>query len=177
MHKFNRRLFSVLFLGLASFAEKASVNSATESAKATVYVYRYKQFAGSALSPSVYCDEVQLARMDNGRYFAAKIGPGMHVFHSNDKQSGVEMDVKPGQKYFIRVEIATGFMKGHGRLVLVPAEQGTYELQSSKLKPLDANKVDDPSRVSVEEAHANAESATSNAVATDTSLDQERNPK
>ena len=177
MRKFNRLFFPVLFLGLTSLAEKPTVNSAAESAKATVFVYRYKQFAGSALSPSVYCDEVQLARLDNGRYFAAKIDPGTHVFHSNDKQSGVELDVKPGQKYFIRVEIAAGFMKGHGRLVLLPAEQGTYELQSSKLRPLDADKVDDPSRVSVEQAHVNAESATSNAVATDTSLDQEHDPK
>ena len=40
------------------------------SSKATVYVYRYKQFVGAALAPSVYCDDVQLARMENGRYFA-----------------------------------------------------------------------------------------------------------
>jgi hypothetical protein len=36
--------------------------------QATVYVYRYKQFVGSALSPSVYCDEIELARMDNGKF-------------------------------------------------------------------------------------------------------------
>jgi hypothetical protein len=40
---------------------------AFSQAKATVYVYRYKQFVGAALSPSVYCDDLQLARMDNGR--------------------------------------------------------------------------------------------------------------
>src|SRR5262249_3330093 len=101
--------------------------------------------------------------IENGRYFAANIDPGKHVFRSNDKQSGVELDVKPGQKYFLRVEIATGFMKRHGRLVLVPAEQGTYELQSSKLKPLDANKEEETSRVSVEDAHLNTTSATSKA--------------
>lgn len=163
MRKLNMLLFSVLLLSLFSLAEEATVTSASENAKATVYVYRYKQFVGSALSPSVYCDEVQLARIENGRYFAAKIDPGKHVFHSNDKQSGVELDLKAGQNYFIRVEIATGFMKGHGRLVLVPAEQGGYELQSSKLKPLDSNKVEDTSRVSVDEAHLDAQSAASNA--------------
>jgi hypothetical protein len=35
-------------------------------------VYRYKQFVGSALSPSVWCDETELARMENGRYFTVK---------------------------------------------------------------------------------------------------------
>jgi hypothetical protein len=114
-----------------------------------VYIYRYKQFVGSALAPSVYCDEVQLARMENGRYFAVNVDPGMHTFRSNDKQSGVQLEIKPGQEYFIRLEIAAGFMKGHGRLILTAPEQGRYELQSNQMKPLDANKVDDTSRVSV----------------------------
>jgi hypothetical protein len=43
-------------------------------------------------------------------------------------------------------------MKGHGRLILTAPEQGRYELQSNKLKPLDASKVFDQARVSVAEA-------------------------
>lgn len=123
-----------------------------EPTTATVYVYRYKQFVGSALSPSVYCDEVQLARMDNGRYFTVKLPPGKHAFRSNDKQSGLELDLKAGQPYFIRVEIAPGFMKGHGRLIQMTAEQGSYELKSKKLLPLDASKAVDRTLVSVEQA-------------------------
>src|SRR5437660_5080931 len=79
--------------------------------KATVYIYRYKQFVGSALSPSVYCDDTELARIENGRYFSAAVDPGKHSLRSNDKQSGVELEMKAGEQYFIRVEIATGFMK------------------------------------------------------------------
>ena len=142
--------------GLLAFAQEPAAAPAAADATpstATVYVYRYKQFVGGALEPSVYCDEVQLARMDNGRYFAARIDPGKHTFHSNDPQSGVALELKAGQAYFIRVEIATGFMKGHGRLTLVSPEQGSYELKSSKLKPLDPGKVVDKARVSVEEAH------------------------
>lgn len=131
----------------AAVAESANIQS-----KPVVYVYRYKQFVGSALAPSVYCDDVQLARMDNGRYFEVNVDPGRHTFRSNDAQSGVQLELKGGQEYFIRVEIATGFMKGHGRLILTAPEQGRYELQSNKLKPLDANKVADSSRVSVNEA-------------------------
>lgn len=138
--------------------------------KATVYVYRYKQFVGSALAPSVYCDEVQLARMENGRYFTVILDSGKHVFHSNDKQSGIELDLKPGQEYFMRVELVAGAMKGHGRLVLVAPEQGKYELNSSKLKPLDANKVEDKARVSVDEVHPDAKNGTSGAAVRDTAL-------
>jgi hypothetical protein len=148
---------AISLTSLLAFAQEpattASQAADTKQAKATVYVYRYKQFVGSALAPSVFCDEVQLARMDNGRYFTAKIDPGKHTFRSNDQQSGLELDVKAGQEYFVRVEIATGFMKGHGRLILMSPEQGSYELQSKKLKPLDEGKVVDRNQVSLKEAH------------------------
>ncbi len=155
------------FAGAASAQEPAADSQTTDAkaSKATVYVYRYKQFVGSALSPSVWCDETELARMENGRYFTVTLDPGKHTFHSNDPQSGVALDLKAGQPYFIRVEIATGLMKGHGRLTLVSAEQGTYELKSSKLKPLDQGKVVDKARVSVEEAVLQTPAATSNAPA------------
>jgi hypothetical protein len=147
----------VSLMGLLAFAQEPATTTApaadAKTSKATVYVYRYKQFVGAALEPSVYCDELQLARMTNGRYFTTKIDSGKHTFHSNDKQSGVELDLKAGQEYFIRLEIATGFMKGHGRLVLMSPEQAGYELKSDKLKPLDANKVMNAALVSTGEAH------------------------
>lgn len=119
--------------------------AASSDASATVYFYRYKQYVGSALSPSVYCDEGELARMENGRYFVAKVAPGKHAFRSNDKQSGIEAELKGGQDYYIRVELVTGAWKGHGRLTLVQPEQGSYEVK--KLKVLDADKVKDHDHV------------------------------
>lgn len=143
-------------LVLAAAFSAAQTQTATQSdtsaqPKVSVYVYRYKQFVGSALQPSVYCDEVQLARMENGRYFTVKVDPGKHTFRSNDQQSGVELDLKAGQEYFLRVEIATGMLKGHGRLVLTAPEQGRFEVKAG-LKPLDEGKVVDKTRVSIEEA-------------------------
>jgi|ERR1051326_4085811 hypothetical protein len=131
-------------------AASPATPAATQPDKATVYFYRYKQYVGSALAPSVYCDETQLARMENGRYFAVKLDPGKHAFRSNDKQSGAEIELKAGQEYFFRVEIASGFMKGHGRLIMMVAEQARYELKAKNLKPLDADKVLDKARVSLE---------------------------
>jgi hypothetical protein len=52
-------------------------------------------------------------------------------------------------------------MKGHGRLILMAPEQGSYELKSKKLKPLDAGKIVDRTRVSV--AEANLDNATTTA--------------
>ncbi len=119
---------------------------AQEPAAAKVYVYRYKQYVGSFLQPSVYCDEAQLARIGNGQFFLVSVEPGDHTFRSNDKQSGVRADMKPGEDYYLRVEIATGALKGHGRIVLVPKEQGAFEV--GKLKPLPPENVKDHIRVS-----------------------------
>ena len=137
-------------LSIAQDATPIATQTGDGSAsKATVYVYRYKQFVGSALSPSVFCDGNQLARIENGRYFAVKVDPGKHTFTSNDKQSGIDLEIKAGQDYFIRVDLAAGFAKGHGRLILMSPEQGGYELKSDKLKPLDEDKVVDKAAVSV----------------------------
>src|SRR5437667_5482626 len=148
-----RVLFAaVLFASVFAMAEEPSSPVADSSqSKATLYVYRYKQFVGKALSPSVYCDKTELARMENGRYFTVKLDSGKHAFRSNDKQSGVDLDMKAGQSYFMRVEIATGFMKGHGRLILVAGEQAGYELK--QLKSSDDGKVVDKNRVSTAEAN------------------------
>lgn len=154
--RLSHAIVGVLLLASCASAQQpasqpVAASSGTDS-HATVYVYRYKQFVGKALSPSVYCDENELARMENGRYFAVTLPAGQHVFRSNDKQAGVNVDLKPGEKYYIRVEIAAGFMKGHGRLVLVAPEQGSYEIKN--LKPLDSDKVKDTEHVSVAEAQA-----------------------
>ena len=63
------------------------------------------------------------------------------------------MDLKAGEEYFIRVELAAGFAKGHGRLILMSREQGSYELKSDKLKPLDGDKIVDKSAVSAGQPH------------------------
>jgi hypothetical protein len=120
------------------------------SDKVTVYVYRYKQFTGSALEPAVYCDEKKIAAMDNGRYFKVILEPGKHTFQSNDKQSGVEIDLKNGEEYYIRVDIATGFWKGHGRLTMIQKEQGSFEIK--KLKPIGKEKIVDHNLAFTEEA-------------------------
>ena len=150
-------LFAILLCGFFALAQEqpapAPQTADTTSSKATVYVYRYKQFVGSALAPSVYCDGTELARMENGRYFTATLPAGKHSFTSNDKQSGIDLDAKAGEEYFIRLEIAPGFAKGHGRLILVPREQAGYELKSDKLKPLDVTKVVNRDVVSLGEPH------------------------
>ena len=118
-----------------------------DSQKATLFFYRIKQFAGSALEPSIYCDDKELARMDNGRYFGVSLEPGKHTCRMGDKQTGFEVDMKPGEEYYAKVTIDTGFWKGHGRLTLLQKEQGAFELK--KVKLLGADKVKDRSLATI----------------------------
>jgi len=52
----------------------------------TVYIYRQKKMVGGALEPSVFLDGIELARMDNGRYFVLKVAPGKHTVHMTDNK-------------------------------------------------------------------------------------------
>lgn len=123
--------------------------AATQETKGTIYFYRTKQFSGSALEPSVFCDDKDLARMDNGRYFGVKLDPGKHTCRMGDKQTGFELDVKAGQDYYARISLEAGFWKGHGRLTLLQPEQGAFEVK--KLKLLGADKVKDKTLVTIYE--------------------------
>jgi hypothetical protein len=120
-------------------ASPAASGTSAADAKATLYVYRHRRYAGSALKPTVYADDRELARMENGRFFVVKLDPGMHSIRSNDKASGTEVDMKPGQEYYVRIDIEAGAWKGHGRITLVLPEQGRYEVKETK--PLDANDI------------------------------------
>jgi len=114
-------------------AEQKPEGAPVPAGKVTLYVYRQRRYAGSALKPSVYADDIELARMENGRFFVVTLAPGKHVIRSNDKGSGVDLEMKAGQDYYIRIDIETGYWKGHGRLTLVLPEQGSYELKQTKL--------------------------------------------
>ena len=112
---------------------------AAPSNTSTVYFYRYKQFSGSALKPSIFCDGVELLRMQNGRFFEMHIPAGEHTCYANDKQAGVIMNFEPGKDYYFRTSLQVGMWKGHFRLEMVMTEQGKYDV--AKLKPLDPDRV------------------------------------
>jgi hypothetical protein len=113
-------------------------SATSDTPVAYLRVYRQKRFTGSALAPSIYVDDKQIARVGNGRRFSMRLLPGTHTVRSDDKSSAITLETKPGQEYFVRVEEATGFWKGHGKLTLVLPEQGNpeYKLQ----KPLEEDR-------------------------------------
>jgi len=109
------------------------------SAEATVFIYRPNKWGGRALEPSVFVDETELARMDNGRYFAIKLKPGKHIIRMTDDQKGYAFDMGPGQTYFFRIGMEMGMWKGHGKITLDDRERAVEEIK--KLKFIGQDKI------------------------------------
>jgi hypothetical protein len=117
----------------------APVDPSVAAADAVVYVYRPGKLMGKALEPSVFVDDIELARMDNGRYFTVKLKPGKHIIHMTSEKKGFAFDMGPGQTYYFRVGIEMGMFKGHGKLTLEDAEKAVPEIK--KLKFLGPDKI------------------------------------
>ena len=117
-------------------SDKAAVSDAAE---ATVFIYRPSKMMGKALEPSVFVDDTELARMDNGRYFALKLKPGKHIVRMTDDKKGYAIDMGPGQTYFFRIGIEMGMWKGHGKITLDDRDRAIKEIQ--KLKFIGQDKI------------------------------------
>lgn len=129
--------------------------SGSSETKAVVYVYRKKNFGTRNMQPSVYVDNVEVARMDDGKYFIIKLDPGKHALEVNKGHSGAQIDMKAGEKYYFRVEMIPGFWKARGSVDYMQKEQGVLEVQ--KMKPLESKWIKDKSRVTVEEQSKSAQ--------------------
>lgn len=129
---------------LASVAARGQTPAG--GAPATVYIFRERLYAGSALKPSVYCDGVELARIQNGRYFRVRLDPGRHTFRSTAQEPDVALVAKPGEVYYLQVEIVPHGFKGRARLTLLPPGESPYTIRD--LRALDADMVKDRARVS-----------------------------
>jgi len=113
--------------------EKPAKDSAVPSPEtATICFYRPHRFQGSALKPSIYVDDSQVARLKNGESVSVTVPAGQHRVYSNDKSTGIDLDAKGGQTYYVRMDIETGMWKGHGGITLVDPQEGKYESAKAK---------------------------------------------
>jgi hypothetical protein len=123
----------------ATLAPVVMETTAASTEEATVFIYRPDKWTGKALEPSVFVDETELARMDNGRYFAIKLKPGKHIVRMTDDKKGYAVDMGPGQTYFFRIGLEMGMWKGHGKITLDDRERAVKEIK--KLKFIGQDKI------------------------------------
>jgi hypothetical protein len=115
------------------------------SQAATVFIYRPGKYTGKALEPSVFVDKTEVARMDNGRYFAISLKPGKYTIRLTDSEKGYTIDVGPGETYFFRIGVEWGMFKGHGTIAPDSRERAVEEIK--KLKFLGKDKIKAPALV------------------------------
>lgn len=110
------------------------------SQRAAVVIYRERNFAGSALRPTVMLNGRDFVNIGNGRVFVGAFQPGHYVFQMDDKKSGTEIDLVPGKAVYMKVEIVPGFWKGGGRLTQMASEQGSFE--AKRLELIEPNEIE-----------------------------------
>lgn len=130
----------------------ANSGAAAGETKAIVHVYRKKNFNSRNMQPSVYVDGVEVARMDDGKFFIIKLDPGKHSVEVNKGHSGAEIDFKAGEHYYFRIDIKPGFLKARSEITYMQKEQGSLEVQ--KMNPLEDKWIKDKSKVTVEAGSA-----------------------
>jgi ankyrin repeat protein len=118
-----------------------AASTAPAGATATVYVFRARSILGAPLKPPIYCDNVELAHLQNGRYFRVQLEPGRHIFRSKPGAPGATLNAAPGGVYYIRAVMVQG-----GSLLLAPL-RSEESPPLHKVKALDANQVIDRTRV------------------------------
>lgn len=109
--------------------------------------FRPKRFSGSGLTPSIYVDGKQVARLDNGRYFALRVSVGPHKIESSMKHPPLEITAS-SQPVCLEMVILMGTWRGGGRLI--PDSCETARQAIARLKPLDAKWIVDSANVTFE---------------------------
>jgi hypothetical protein len=130
--------------------------SAAAQGKAVVIVYRPGKFAGRGLEPSVFCDKVEVARMDNGRYFVLLLEPGEHRIHMTEDYKRVDLKLGAGEVAFVRFRLdMNNMMKARGSVYLADEEDALKDLK--KMKPLGADKIKSATLVVADKTEAEAQ--------------------
>jgi hypothetical protein len=115
---------------------------AIDKTKATMVVYRSREYMGAMLRPTIVLDGKDLVNIGNGKVFVAPLSPGHHTFEMDDKKSGTTVDLKPGQEVYLKIEIVEGFWKGGGKMTQVAPQQGNYE--ATRLDLIELKEIEDP---------------------------------
>ena len=87
--------------------------------------------------PVAFCDGQRIAAMQGGKYVKMNVAAGRHTFTSNNAKTGIDLEVKPGGDYFLRVVGTT--LSENGTFELVDAVQARQQVD--RLEPLKADQV------------------------------------
>ena len=98
---------------------------------ATVVIYRYKQYTGSADKTAIIDNGESVGVIFNGGFMVYETEPGLHRMHTDtvgvDKP--VTINIEAGEIYYFRADFQPGWV-GLWRLSAIHPEQALEELKS-----------------------------------------------
>jgi hypothetical protein len=108
--------------------------------KATVFIYRGEyHMTFKKIAPTVFANNKKLAELDDGRYLAVDLEPGVYTFKTGSgSRSEVKLYLEGSATYYIRMDVSAGMMKTQSRLTIVPSQQGEKDIKLYRpIKPED----------------------------------------
>lgn len=129
-------LTASLLLGATTAFRQAPPAAGT----ATVYIYRGGQFMGALANYAVYVNGQKICKLSNERYIEYQAQPGtLNLLAKNGgvemfkKETGLELAVEAGHKYYVRGDIKTSITRA--RMELSEVTENTAKRDMAKLSP------------------------------------------
>jgi hypothetical protein len=136
MNKSLRVLTVFLFAAVASAFHPAPPAPADDTA--TIYIYRGGQFMGAMANYAVYINGQKICKLSNERYIEYHAKPGtLSIMAKNGgvevfkKETGLELPVEAGRKYYVRGDIKTSITRA--RMELSEVTENTAKRDMAKL--------------------------------------------
>jgi hypothetical protein len=110
---------------------------------ATLYVYRPKDFVGSAISYNLHAGDSEICKVKNNSKYAIHLFKEgeLELWAKTEKRESVKIDVKFGKKYYLKCGLKEGILEGRPVFELVIPEQGELDFANVKGRK-DENKDD-----------------------------------
>jgi hypothetical protein len=120
----------------------AKLQTIDHTQKATMVIYRPENAIGRGKHPTVMLDGKDFVDMANGQVFVTAINPGNYVLEMDDKKSGTQVTLKPGDEVFLKIEMQQGTWSFSGKMTQVMPQQGNYE--ATRLELVDPSSINLP---------------------------------
>jgi hypothetical protein len=141
----------LLLTAMVPLASYAFINEQSAPEKsdqfAIVFFYRLKGWPPNFFEPVLLVDGAELARMDNGRYFAIRLEPGKHTLRTEHMKQSLSLELEGGKEYYFEVKALARRRSSLSAPDSALGKAITETPDKIRLKPLDADKIIDSSKV------------------------------
>lgn len=123
-----------LIAGLIALGQPAATDQASPSSdqEGRIIFYRRGAVLGSALACPIRHKGAEIVELGRGKAYTWQVAPGRYVLEN--KTSGIEVTVEPGETRFVRCQIKSGFLSGRADLQIVDGTEYA-ELQAELEAP------------------------------------------